>query len=207
MNDIIKANNFVILNNIMPNAIYDLRYYSTNNFVGKQIPGYEKNYALLTKEAANALKKVNDELLQNNLCLKIFDAYRPQMAVDFFLNWINNKEDILMKNIFYPNTDKEDLLSLGYISKQSSHSRGSTVDLTICEKNTKKELDMGSSFDFFGNISHSDYQSISKKQYQNRLYLKNIMIKHGFIPIKEEWWHFTLKEEPFPNTYFNFPIK
>lgn len=199
-------NNFVILNEIMPNAIYDIRYYQTNNFIGKQIPGYEQNYAILTKEAAIALKKVNDELLKNNLCLKIFDAYRPQIAVDFFLEWTKN-EDNHMKNIYYPNTNKKDLPALGYISKQSSHSRGSTIDLTIYDNNNHKELDMGSSFDYFGPISHSDYQAISKEQYKNRIYLQTIMKKYGFVPIKEEWWHFTLKEEPFPNTYFNFPIK
>ncbi len=198
---------FVILNDYIPDAIYDLRYYSTNNFMGRRVPGYVENCAILSKKAAKELKKVNDELKKNHLCLKIFDTYRPQMAVDAFLAWSCDYHDLKMKKFFYPNIHKSDLIPMGFISTPSSHSRGSTVDLTICDQNTKQELDMGGSFDYFGKISYTSYSQLTPLQKKNRFFLQDIMSRYGFAPIEEEWWHFTLIEEPFPNTYFNFPVK
>ena len=200
------SSDFVILNTYLKDAIYEIRYSTSNNFVGKPINGYEKPLALITKEAAKALKEVNDELLLKGLCLKIYDAYRPTTAVKHFIDWSKDKKDTLKKSEFYPETDKSVLIKKRYIAKISSHSRGSAVDLTLYDLNTKKEVDMGGTFDFFGKQSYSNYKYITKNQRNNRLILRNIMINHGFKPVKNEWWHFTLKKEPYPNTYFDFPI-
>lgn len=197
---------FVLLNDYIPDAIYEIRYYSTYNFVGKQIDGYEDNCALLTKPAAEELKKINDELLLKGYKLKIYDAYRPQKAVDHFIKWSKDINDNRMKKIFYPDIDKSVLFEEGYLAKKSSHSRGSTVDLTIVDVESEKELDMGGVFDFFSEISHPDYKGLTEIQYKNRKMLRDIMITHGFKPIDTEWWHFTLENEPFPNTYFTFPV-
>lgn len=197
---------FVLVNDIIPNIITDIRYHSTNNFIGCRIDGYEEPCAILTKKATDALKEVNDELILKGYCLKIFDAYRPQKAVDYFIKWSQNINDDKMKKDFYPELDKKDLFEKGYIASKSSHSRGSTVDLTLVDIRTGKEVDMGCMFDYFGDISHLNYKNITKEQYNNRIFLYNIMIKHGFKSIDNEWWHFTLKDEPFPNTYFNFPV-
>ena len=196
---------FLILNNINKDIIYDIRYYSNYNFVGNKIDGYEKPYAILTKEAAEALKKINDELLTKGYCLKIFDAYRPVEAVNYFIKWTYNTNND-MKKYFYPNVNKEDLIKKGYISSNSSHSRGSTVDLTIVNLNTNQELDMGGTFDYFDKLSHVNYKNITKEQYSNRMFLHNIMLKYGFNSLEEEWWHFTLNNEPYPNTYFDFKV-
>ena len=199
---------FVSVNNIIPDAVLDIRYYSNYNFIGKRIDGYEEPIALLTKKACMALKEANDEFKSKGYRIKIFDAYRPKGAVSHFIKWAKDVNDICMKNEFYPNIDKSQLFELGYISKESSHSRGSSVDLTLVDINTNLEIDMGGKFDYFDESSHSDYkEGLSDEQLQNKFYLQNIMIKHGFVPIKEEWWHFTLKDEPFPDTYFDFPIK
>lgn len=206
MNNKTISENFVSINSIIPEAIIEMRYYSTYNFVGKRINGYEENCAILTKEAALALKKVSDELIEKGYFLKIFDAYRPTSAVNHFLQWAKDINDNRMKKIFYPDFDKTTLFDQGYICSPSSHSRGSTVDITLVNKKTGKEVDMGGFFDYFGKSSHFNYDKITKEQYNNRLFLREIMVSHGFIPIKKEWWHFTLKDEPFPNTYFNFPV-
>ena len=200
-------NDFVILNDYIPNAIYDIRYYSNYNFMGRRVPGYLEDCAILSKKAADALKLVQEELEKNHLCLKIFDAYRPQMSVDAFLDWTNDQNDLEMKSIFYPNLDKSELIPKGFISTPSSHSRGSTVDITICDIHTKKELDMGGFFDYFGESSHTLSSHLSPIQKDNRLFLQSIMKKYGFSSIDQEWWHFTLLDEPFPNTYFNFPVQ
>ena len=200
------SSGFVLLSDIIPDAILEIRYYSTYNFVGERIDGYEEPLAFLTKEAASALKKVSDELITKGYRLKIYDAYRPQKAVDHFVRWAKDEKDIKMKQYFYPELDKDVLFPLGYILERSGHSRGSTLDLTLFDMNLEKEVDMGGTFDYFGELSHPDYKNITDEQYNNRMLLREVMLKHGFNPLEEEWWHFTLANEPYPNTYFTFPI-
>ena len=205
----IKSNdssNFVILNDVLKDAIFDIRYYSSNNFVGNRIEGYEEDCCLITKEAADALKKVSNELLEKGYIIKIFDAYRPLCAVNYFIKWSKDKNDNRMKKIFYPNLNKTTLFKKGYIAKKSSHCRGSSIDLTLVEAKTKKELDMGGIFDYFGKSSNINYKKITKIQYKNRLTLQKAMISNGFKTLDTEWWHFTLDNEPYKNTYFTFPI-
>ena len=197
---------FVLLSDAVPDAILEIRYYSTYNFVGERIDGYEQPVALLTREAAEALREVSDELMAQGYRLKIFDAYRPQTAVDHFVRWARDTEDQRMKPYFYPNVAKSQLFSKGYIAKRSGHSRGSTVDLTLFDMNTGREVDMGGTFDHFGTLSHPDCTDITKEQYANRMLLRRAMLNHGFKGISSEWWHFTLRDEPFPNTYFSFPV-
>jgi len=199
--------NFVYLKELIPKLRSDLRYYGSNNFVGKPIDGYNEPKILLTVEAANALKKVQDELERIGFGLLIYDAYRPQKATDHFIRWGDDMADTLMKDDFYPNIDKKELFKLGYISKKSGHSRGSTVDLTIVSLKTKHILNMGSPYDLFDEKSHTEYPNITKNQRALRLLLKRRMEKHGFKSYEKEWWHFTLENEPFPDTYFDFPIE
>lgn len=200
------ASDFVLLSEAVPDAILEIRYYSTYNFVGDRIDGYEEPLAFMTKEAAESLKEVSDELITKGYRLKIYDAYRPQKAVTNFVRWSLDTEDTRMKEYFYPELDKDVLFPQGYIAEHSGHSRGSTVDLTLFDMKTEKEVDMGGTFDYFGELSHPDYKDITKKQYANRMILRKAMMDHGFKPIAEEWWHFTLKDEPYPNTYFTFPV-
>jgi len=198
---------FVYLNDIDRTIKTELRYISHNNFIGKPIDGYIKDTLIVSKATALALKKIQQKLLQFNLSLKIFDAYRPQHSVNHFVRWAKVLNDTLMKKQYYPRVPKSKLFEYGYIASKSGHTRGSTVDLTIIDLATNTELDMGSPYDFFGVISHAQYLSITKKQRANRLLLRNIMISNGFKPYEKEWWHFTLKNEPFSKTYFNFPIR
>lgn len=200
------SSGFVLLSDAVPDAILEIRYYSTYNFVGDRIDGYEEPLAFLTKEAAAALKNVSDELITKGYRLKIFDAYRPQKAVTHFMNWALDEKDVRMKKYFYPELDKKVLFPQGYIAEHSGHSRGSTVDLTLFDMTTEKEVDMGGTFDYFGELSHPDYRNITEEQYRNRMLLREVMLKHGFKPLVEEWWHFTLANEPYPDTYFTFPI-
>ena len=200
------ASDFVLLSEAVPDAILEIRYYSTYNFIGDRIDGYEEPLALLTKEAAAALKEVSDELVGMGYRLKIFDAYRPQMAVTNFMNWALDPDDARMKEYFYPELEKSELFPQGYIAEHSGHSRGSTVDLTLFDMTTEREVDMGGTFDYFGALSHPDYTDITEEQYAMRMLLREVMVKHGFKPLEEEWWHFTLENEPFPDTYFTFPI-
>lgn len=197
---------FVNVSEVIPDVILEIRYYSTYNFVGERIDGYEEPLALLTREAADALREVSEELAEKGYRLKIYDAYRPQKAVTHFVRWALDVNDERMKEYFYPDVDKSSLFSKGYVSKHSGHSRGSTVDLTLFDVKTGKEVDMGGTFDFFGEISHGNYSGITEEQRQNRLLLKNAMTSHGFKTISQEWWHFTLKNEPYPDTYFTFPV-
>ncbi len=201
------SSGFVELAEAVPDAILEIRYYSTYNFVGDRINGYEEPCALLTKEAAKALRAVSDELVQKGYRLKIYDAYRPQRAVTHFMNWAKDTGDTRMKKYFYPTLDKSVLFAQGYIAAKSGHSRGSTVDLTLFDMNTEKEVDMGGTFDHFGRESHPDYKGVTEEQYANRMVLREAMLAHGFKPLAEEWWHFTLKNEPYPDTYFDFPVK
>ena len=206
MDRTLDAAGFVLLSDAVPSIVQEIRYFSTFNFIGERIDGYEEPCALLTKEAARALKAVSHEMLVRGYRLKIFDAYRPVKAVKHFILWGIEDEDIRMKPYFYPEISKQDTFALGYIAKQSSHSRGSAIDLTLLDMSTGKELDMGSPFDLFSERSHPDYRGITDEQYENRMILQQTMVRNGFLPYECEWWHFMLRDEPFPDTYFNFPV-
>ena len=217
---------FVTLTDAVPDAILEIRYFSTYNFVGQRIDGYLEPTALLTKVAADSLKAVSDDVMKLGYRLKIYDAYRPQKGVDHFVRWSKDVPDTLMKHYFYPDLDKSVLFAQEYIMERSGHTRGSTVDLTLFDMNTEKELDMGGTFDWFGPESHPDFcgnpdteeytgdnqespcgRSITPEQFQHRMILRKAMLRHGFRAIESEWWHFTLQNEPFPDTYFTFPVK
>lgn len=198
---------FVYVKKIIPDLDVELRYNTKNNFVGKRIDGYHSNKLILTEQTAVALKKVQEELQNMNLCLKVYDGYRPQQAVNHFMRWAKNLNDTINKATFYPNVNKEHLFEEEYIATRSGHSRGSTLDLTIIDGNTGKPLDMGSAYDFFGEQSWVDYQNITEKQKANRQILQKVMFKYSFRNYPKEWWHFTLRFEPFPETYFDFPVK
>jgi D-alanyl-D-alanine dipeptidase len=221
------SSQFVTLTDVVPDVIMEIRYFGTYNFVGSRIDGYLEPTALLTREAADSLRKVSDDLTEQGFRLKIYDAYRPQQGVDHFVRWSHDAADTLMKRFFYPMLDKPTLFEQEYIYEKSGHTRGSTVDLTLFDMNTEKELDMGGTFDWFGVESHPDYcgnpetgvydatarpadailPALTEEQFQNRMKLRRAMLAHGFKPLDSEWWHFTLKNEPFPETYFNFPVK
>ena len=214
---------FVSIPEAVPDAILEIRYYSTYNFVGDRIDGYLAPTALLTRAAADSLRAVSDDLMRMGYRIKIYDAYRPQMAVDHFVRWAADRKDARMKSCFYPDLRKDVLFKQGYIAEKSGHTRGSTVDLTLFDMSTGKEVDMGGTFDWFGPESHPDFcgdpdtgvydaragrkrGGITETQFRNRLILREAMLRHGFKPLAEEWWHFTLKNEPFPDTYFTFPV-
>lgn len=197
---------FVLLSDYVPQIIQEIRYFSTYNFIGERIDGYEEPCAILTVEAARALKAVSNELFVQGYRIKVFDAYRPACAVKHFVLWGIEDQDIRMKPYFYPDLEKQELFAKGYIAKLSSHSRGSTVDLTLLDMKTGKEVDMGGPFDLFDEISHPDYKGITDEQYENRMILQSVMVRNGFKPIDCEWWHFTLENEPYPETYFEFPV-
>ncbi|MBQ3834683.1 MAG: M15 family metallopeptidase [Elusimicrobia bacterium] len=186
-------------------VVYDMRYYSDYNFTGHRITGYKAPVAYMTKEALAALVNAAADLRQQGYRILIWDTYRPQKAVDDFVKWINDPNDEGNKS-FYPDIKKSDLLAGNYVAAKSGHSRGSTIDLTII-KQDGSFVDMGGTFDFFGEESHPDYKKITKKQKKNRQILRDAMLKAGFKPIDSEWWHFTLKNEPYPDTYFNFDVK
>jgi len=198
---------FVYLKDVIPDVQVELRYYTKDNFVGAKIDGYLQAKCILSKRAANVLKEVQGKLKKFGLGLKIFDAYRPQQAVDHFIRWAGALDDTTMKSGYYPSVDKKDLFKEGYIAYKSGHSRGSTIDLTIIDLKTEKELDMGSPWDFFGEISWVDYPDLDKNQRANRMLLSSIMQEKGFKPYYKEWWHFTLRIEPFPKTFFDFPVE
>lgn len=207
---------FVLLTDIIPDAILEIRYHSTFNFIGDRIPGYEEPIAVLTREAADSLKAVSDDLLKQGYRIKVFDAYRPQMAVDYFMTWAKDLEDERMKQFFYPEIDKHRIVPEEYVAEKSGHTRGSTVDLTLFDIHAQKEVDMGCTFDYFGLASHpgvlpgekiGDYKPINEEQYRLRMVLRKAMLDHGFKPYESEWWHFTLRNEPYPETYFTFPLR
>ncbi len=200
------ASGFVVLSDYVPHIIQEIRYHSTYNFIGERIDGYEEPIALLTAEAARALKSVSNELIVQGFRLKVFDAYRPVAAVRQFILWGIEDTDIRMKPYFYPDLEKQELFIKGYIAKQSSHSRGSAVDLTLLDMKTGKEVDMGSPFDLFSEVSHPDYRGVTEEQFENRMMLRRAMVRNGFLPLDCEWWHFVLKDEPYPDTYFSFPV-
>ncbi|MDT0650280.1 M15 family metallopeptidase [Autumnicola edwardsiae] len=198
---------FVYVHKVIPNIALEIRYCGANNFTGRPVDSYYESVAILSRPAAKALAKVQEELENEGYGLKVFDAYRPQSAVNQFVEWAKKETDTLNKSNFYPDIDKGNLFSLGYIASKSGHSRGSTVDLTIINAKTGEELDMGSPYDFFGSISSHNSEEISEEQKENRELLKRVMMKNGFRPYPEEWWHYTLRNETFPNTYFDFPVE
>ena len=222
------SSDFVAITDVVPDAILEIRYYGTYNFVGTRIDGYLAPTALLTRRAADSLKAVSDDVISLGYRLKIYDAYRPQMGVDHFVRWAADVADTTMRRYFYPDVDKSRLFELEYIMAKSGHTRGSTVDLTLFDMTTEKEVDMGGTFDLFGPESHPDFcgnpetgqytgdnsespvnpkRSITPEQFHNRMILRDAMLRHGFKPLDSEWWHFTLKDEPYPDTYFTFPVK
>ena len=203
---IMDSSDFVVLADYVPGIIQEIRYHSSYNFVGDRIDGYEEPIALITKEAARAVKAAANELNAQGYRMKVFDAYRPARAVKHFVLWGIEDLDLRMKPFFYPDLTKEECFAQGYIAKQSSHSRGSTIDLTLLDMETGKEVDMGSPFDLFSEISHPDSKAVTKEQYKNRMLLQRAMVRNGFNTLDCEWWHFTLKDEPFPDTYFDFPV-
>lgn len=198
---------FVYVKDIIPNVSLEMRYFGSHNFTGRPIRGYEKPVAILTKRAAFALQQVENHLNKKGLGLKIFDAYRPQRAVDNFKSWSLKTGDTIAKREFYPHLDKKNLFKLGFIASKSGHSRGSTVDLTIIRLKDKKEIDMGGPFDFFGAVSHHQYANLTAQQKENRKILKEAMAKCGFKAYDKEWWHYTLQNEPYRKTYFDFIVK
>ncbi|MBQ8680514.1 MAG: M15 family metallopeptidase [Treponema sp.] len=204
--DPMDSRGFVLLSDYVPGIIQEIRYFSSYNFIGERITGYEEPCAIVTQEAARALQNVAAELNAQGFRLKIYDAYRPASAVKHFALWGVDDLDQRMKPFFYPDLEKQELFEKGYIAKRSSHSRGSTVDLTLFDMNSGKEVDMGSPFDLFSQVSHPDYKGISDEQYENRLFLQKTMVKGGFDTLDCEWWHFTLHGEPYPDSYFDFPV-
>ena len=217
---------FVTLTTAIPDAILEIRYFGTYNFVGTRIDGYRQPTALLTRQAADSLRAVSDEVMALGYRLKIYDAYRPQEAVDHFVRWAADVPDVRMKPYFYPDLDKGVLFEQDYIMARSGHTRGSTVDLSLFDMTTEKEVDMGGTFDWFGPESHPDFcgnpdtgeytgdnakspagRSITPEQFANRMILRRAMLRHGFKPLDSEWWHFTLRDEPYPDTYFTFPVR
>lgn len=197
---------FVLLSDYVPGIIQEIRYFSTYNFLGERVTGYEEPCAIATVELARALREVAGELNVQGYRLKVFDAYRPAGAVKHFVLWGVDDLDQRMKPFFYPQLEKQELFAKGYIASKSSHSRGSAVDLTLLDMKTGKEVDMGSPFDYFSEASHPDYDGVTPEQHENRMFLQKAMIRHGFEPIFCEWWHFSLKDEPYPDTYFEFPV-
>jgi zinc D-Ala-D-Ala dipeptidase len=230
--DVLKMpHDFVDVKEVIPSIILDIRYYTPYNFVGERIDGYNAPKCFLTKRAAFALNNVQEELKKYSLSLKLYDCYRPQRAVNQFSRWAEDPDDTKMKSEFYPDIDKQNLFNQDYIAKKSAHSRGSTVDVTIVPIPTPPEekyipgqdlhpcywpkgkrfndnsIDMGTGFDCFSEFSHTDNSQLNAQQRVNRLALKAVMGKYGFINLESEWWHYTLEDEPYPNTYFDFVIE
>ena len=201
---------FVYLDEFIPDLVVELRYATEDNFVGRPVDGYGQHArAVLSAPAAEALRRVQGALAPFGLGLKLFDAYRPQRAVDHFVRWGRDLADQRTKAEYYPNVAKEDLFSEGYVAERSGHSRGSTVDLTIVYRDAGgavRELDMGSGYDFFGPVSWPDSGAVTGQQRANRTLLQQVMSAYGFTPYAREWWHFTFTDEPYPDTYFDFSI-
>ena len=196
---------FVDVATLIPTALFDIRYFGNNNFVGAPVDGYEAAKCFLHKTAAKALQQAHKQAQQAGYNFKIYDCYRPQRAVDHFVRWVNDEADTKTKAAYYPNLGKDQLLG-GYIAAKSGHSRGSTIDLTLTDSQGQA-LNMGSLFDMFDTISNTDDPRITEEQKANRYKLKNIMMAAGFSPYSMEWWHFTYKPQAYPDTYFDFVVK
>jgi len=196
---------FVDATSVVPGLVVDMRYAGGDNFVGRPIEGYQKPVCLLTRQAANALADVARDISGRGLKLKVFDCYRPKRAVAHFMRWAQAINDVKNKSAYYPDLDKRQLFADGYIAAHSGHSRGSTLDLTFV--GASGELDMGTHFDFLSARSNTSNPTVSVEAHRNRLMLAAAMSKHGFKPYGKEWWHFTLRGEPFPDTYFDFPVR
>lgn len=206
MDHTVKPENILDVKTIIPEIEINLAYAGPDNFTGQIVPGYFKNIAYLSCEAALKLKAAHDELNSFGLNFKVFDAYRPVQAVLFFYDiWRLQEEASELKQRFYPHLNKNDLFNKGYIATQSSHSRASTVDLTLIDSNSKKELDMGCEFDFFSEKSHTYFNRLTPEQKRNRLLLKSLLEKYGFINYHKEWWHYKLEHEPYHHG-FDFPV-
>lgn len=207
--DSIKNDRAILVDvtDMVPGIAVDARYYSSHNFTGERVDGYRANKVLVTYPTARALGKVERELNEEGLGLLIFDGYRPKRAVDHFVRWAAGPEDSATKVQYHPDHDKKELFELGYIAEMSGHSRGSTVDLTLIERSSGIPLDMGTPFDFFGSASAPLSKEVTADQRANRMRLREVMLKHGFKPLENEWWHFTLVDEPYPGTYFDFPVE
>jgi zinc D-Ala-D-Ala dipeptidase len=201
------APGFVDAAAVVDGLVVDMRYFGEHNFVGTKIDGYQAPRCLLSQPAADALAAVQRELAPRGLGLKVFDCYRPQRAVAHFMRWAQNADDTSRKAEFYPDVDKRDLFKEGYIAERSGHSRGSTVDLTLVRRADGSEPDMGSPFDLFSPKSWPSDRSVSPLAQSNRALLADAMMRAGFRPYDKEWWHFTLINEPFPDTYFDFPVR
>ncbi|WP_105213806.1 M15 family metallopeptidase [Pseudoalteromonas sp. T1lg22] len=202
----VMPEDFIALGELDPSIEMDIRYFGSNNFVGIKVEGYEAPKCILQRNAAKALAQVQQTAKAKGLTLKVFDCYRPQRAVDHFVRWVEDDNDIETKAEYYPNLAKDKLLG-GYIAAQSGHSRGATVDLTLVDSSSGKELDMGSPFDMFDTLSNTDDPRISEAQRKNRYLLRDLMMAQGFAPYPLEWWHFSLKPQPYPNTYFDFVVR
>lgn len=198
---------FVSLADVAPDILQEIRYYGEHNFVGAPVDGYLAPKAILTRPAAEALARAQEQLKPFGLGLKVFDAYRPQRAVDHFVRWAKDLQDTKTKAEFYPEVPKDELFERGYIASRSSHSRGSTVDLTLVSVPDGAELDMGSGFDFFSPMSWPTSQAVGAAQRAHRLLLRRVMLENGFAPYEKEWWHFTFKNEPYPQKRFDFPVQ
>ena len=197
---------FVDAATVVPGLIVEMRYAGAHNFVGRPIDGYEAPRCLLTKAATNALAGVAKDVAAYGLVIKVFDCYRPTRAVANFVRWARDLNDTAGKAEFYPDVDKRTLFRDGYIASQSGHSRGSTIDMTLAHADGR-ELDMGTPFDFFSTKSWPNSAGVSHDAMVNRGELRTAMQHNGFRPYDREWWHFTLRGEPFPDTYFDFPVR
>ncbi len=197
---------FVDAASIVPGLAVDMRYHGGENFVGRRIAGYEQPVCLLTRSAAVALVRVQEELQPFGLGLKVYDCYRPVRAVADFAAWARDPADQERKADYYPAIDKSRLFELGYIAERSGHSRGSTLDVTLVDTQSGVELDMGGGYDLFDTSSWPSDQTVSPAARASRMLLQRVMTAGGFRPLKEEWWHFTLNGEPHPDTYFDFLV-
>lgn len=209
-----EPGDMVVVDDVLPEVKTEIRYATDYNFVGEVIDGYDEPIAILTRQATDSLRVVNDELRQRGLCLKIYDGYRPKRAVAHFMRWGEDIQDTRMKEVFYPEMRKEDIIPGGFLARRSRHSCGSTVDLTLYDMAAEQDVDMGSPFDYFGEASSALAQPgqkigtvtpLTEEQYRMRQLLRETMMRHGFRPYDKEWWHFTLRGEPHPKRYFDFP--
>ncbi len=202
-----RPDTFVDVSSLAPGLLAEMRYATAHNFVGQPIDGYERPVCYLTRPAASALAQVVADLAPRGLTIKVYDCYRPVRAVQHFVRWARNLGDQKMKAEFYPHVDKSTLFRDGYIASQSGHSRGSTSDLTLARISDGQPLDMGTPFDFFSTQSWPADRTVGTEAQKNRALLAQAMERRGFRPYDKEWWHFTLRHEPYPQTYFDFPVR